>query len=142
MAIGFEEIAIRLISAALLGGLVGFERESKHATAGLRTLMLVSLGAALITILALETAGPDQNPAILSAGVVTGIGFLGAGAILRDKNSVHGTTTAASIWIVAMIGMTIGYGMFTEAILTTTIVLTVLIVLFFYENKYLKKKHD
>jgi len=138
----FTEVALRLVIAAVLGGLVGFERERKHATAGLRTLVLVAVGAALITILALQTTSLDQNPAVLSAGVITGIGFLGAGAILRDKSNVHGTTTAASIWVVAMIGMAVGYGYFDEAIFATFIALAVLVVLYLYEKKYLKKKQD
>jgi putative Mg2+ transporter-C (MgtC) family protein len=139
MTIGFEGVALRLIAAAILGGIVGFERESRHAAAGLRTLILVAVGAALLTILALQTADTGQNPAVLTAGVVSGIGFLGAGAILRDKNNVHGTTTAASIWVVAMTGMAVGYGYFTEAIMATVVVLAVLVGLYYYETKYLRK---
>jgi len=135
IAFDISETVIRLLIAAVLGGLVGLEREHRGTAAGLRTLMLVSVGASLITLTALQTA---ENPALMTGGIITGIGFLGAGAILRDKEGVHGTTTAASIWVTAMIGMAVGYGYYLDAAITTIIVLAVLIVLYQYEKRYIR----
>ncbi|MCD6111413.1 MAG: MgtC/SapB family protein [Thermoplasmata archaeon] len=110
------EIVIRLLLAALMGGIIGLERERKRSTAGLRTHMLVSLGSSLLMILSIlipERLSGTANygdSIRLAAGVVTGIGFLGAGTIIKHGSTVRGLTTAASIWAASALGLTIGAG--------------------------------
>jgi putative Mg2+ transporter-C (MgtC) family protein len=104
------EVAARLVVAALLGALVGWERERAQRPAGLRTYMLVAFGSALFTVLSLEAFGPQADPARLAANIVVGIGFLGAGTIFREGEVVRGLTTAAGLWAVAAIGMAAGGG--------------------------------
>ncbi|MDQ0255972.1 putative Mg2+ transporter-C (MgtC) family protein [Evansella vedderi] len=131
-------ITIRLILAALLGGLVGVEREYHQHPAGFRTHLLVSLGSCLIMLLAFfgfqsyMSENPEVvnfDPSRLAAYVVSGIGFLGAGTILVQGYTVRGLTTAASIWVVAGIGLTVGAGMYTAAFITTIIVILSLFLL-------------
>ena len=111
---------IKLIVAGLCGGLIGLERERDNKPAGIRTQMLVALGSALFMIVSLSVGSDLRvDPSRIAAQVVTGIGFLGAGAIIRDRGSVRGMTTAASIWVVAAIGLTIGAGLFLEGIFIT-----------------------
>lgn len=136
----------RLLVATLLGGIVGFERERSGKVAGLRTHILVCLGAALASIISLflfETF-PSVNGAYgfdyhLIANIIVGIGFIGAGTILRRESKVEGTTTAASLWAVAIIGIAAGLGMYSEAIATTIIVYIVLAGLWLVE-KYLTRE--
>lgn len=118
------EIFLRLLVAVIVGGLVGFERKVVHKPAGLRTHMLVCFGAALFTIVSI-TNFPDDSTRIL-AGIVTGIGFLGAGTIFRAKNHVKGLTTAASMWAVAAIGIGVGLGEYFLVALSTVVVILVL----------------
>jgi putative Mg2+ transporter-C (MgtC) family protein len=99
-----------LLLAALLGGVVGWERERRDRPAGLRTHILVCLGAALITLVSEKMAGPRFDPGRIAAQIVSGIGFLGAGTIMRQGNIVRGLTTAASLWTVAGIGMAAAAG--------------------------------
>jgi uncharacterized membrane protein YhiD involved in acid resistance len=116
---------IRLILAAALSGMVGFEREARQKAAGLRTHMLVGSGAALFTLVgAFAFDGPD--PSRVSAQIVTGVGFLGAGAIFRQGGTVSGLTTAAGLWAVAAIGMTAGAGLVEGAAIATGITLVIL----------------
>ena len=122
------EMALRLLLAATLGGIIGWQREKAHKPAGLRTHMLIAIGAALFTIVSIN-GFIGGNPSQVAAGVVTGIGFLGAGAILHRGRSVEGLTTAASIWAVAAIGLAVGAGMYILATLTAIIVF---LVLFFH----------
>lgn len=110
--------------AALLSAAVGFERELTHKSAGLRTHMLVGLGAALFTIV-----GSIMGDTRIAAQVVTGVGFLGAGAIFREGASVHGLTTAAGLWSVAAVGVSIGAGYLALASLATGVALVVLLAL-------------
>jgi len=116
---------IRLGLAFILGGVIGLEREKKGVSAGLRTHILVTVGAALIMLTSLYLygiyRGEDCNidPGRIAAGVITGIGFLGAGTIIRSKEGIHGLTTAASIWISAAIGLAVGCGYFSAAIIVT-----------------------
>ena len=117
-------ILLRLIVAAVAGGLIGLEREALHKPAGIRTHMLVSLGAALFVLATLSII-PDEVGRII-AGIATGIGFLGAGTIFRSKDSVKGLTTAASIWTVAAIGLTVGSGQYVLAIAATILVVIIL----------------
>lgn len=118
------EVLIRLVVAAVAGGLIGLEREALHKPAGVRTHMLVSLGAALFVLATLSII-PDEVGRII-AGVATGIGFLGAGTIFRSKDHVKGLTTAASIWAVAAIGLTVGGGQYILAIAATILVIIIL----------------
>lgn len=127
------ELALRLLLAAALGAIIGWQREKAHKPAGLRTHMLIAIGAALFTIVSIN-GFIGGNPSQVAAGVVTGIGFLGAGAIMHRGRSVEGLTTAASIWAVAAIGLAVGAGMYLLAVLTAV---TVFLVLFFHhlQNK-------
>jgi putative Mg2+ transporter-C (MgtC) family protein len=131
------ELVLRLLGAALLGGAVGLEREIRDQPAGFRTHMLVALGSCLFTLIsaygfgAIFAADPQarSDPTRIAAQIVTGIGFLGAGAILRSGMSVRGLTTAASLWVVAAIGMSVGAGGYVLAGATTAITLLALLVL-------------
>lgn len=122
--IAYNEVLLRLILAAVFGGLIGIERELVHKPAGVRTHMLVSLGSALFILLALENI-PDGIDKII-AGVATGVGFLGAGTIFKSKIEVHGLTTAASIWAVAGVGMGIGLGYYFMTLVSVVLVLIIL----------------
>lgn len=122
------EMGIRLLLAAVLGAIVGFERGHAEKPAGLRTMSLVSLGAAAFTIVS-SFAFEDADPTRIAAGIVTGIGFLGAGAILRSGATVIGLTTAASIWAVAAVGVAVGAGMYILAAVATVLLLIILQIL-------------
>jgi len=116
---------VRLILAFILGGVIGLEREKKGVSAGLRTHILVTVGSALIMLTSLyiygmfKEEGCSIDPGRIAAGVVTGVGFLGAGTIIRSKEGIRGLTTAASIWISAAIGLAVGCGYFSAAIIVT-----------------------
>jgi putative Mg2+ transporter-C (MgtC) family protein len=120
------EIALRILLACVFGGIVGFQRERHESPAGFRTHILVSLGAAVIMILSMygfaDFTTVTKDPARLAAQVVSGIGFLGAGTILRDGGSVKGLTTAASLWVVSAIGLAAGAGYYFLAFLVTCLV--------------------
>ncbi len=121
-----------LLLAALLGGAIGWEREVSRKPAGLRTNILICMAAALLTDLSVHAAagfGGAADPARIAAQIVTGVGFLGAGTIIQTRGSVTGLTTAATLWIVAAIGMAIGFGAMIEAVGTTLLVLIALIPL-------------
>lgn len=125
-------ITLRLLLAALLGGLIGLERESLNKSAGLRTHILVCLGSCLIMITSIEIFetvghGTIGDPARIAAQVVSGIGFLGAGTIMRSGFGIKGLTTAASLWLVAAIGLAVGVGSYAAAIICTTIVFVILV---------------
>jgi putative Mg2+ transporter-C (MgtC) family protein len=123
--------AIRLYIAMFLGAALGLERESKGRPAGLRTHMLVALGAALFTAVPVNSS-PNTDLAHIVKGIAAGVGFLGAGAILKktdDEGDIRGITTAASIWLTAAIGFAVGAGRYGEAILATACAWTVLYVL-------------
>ena len=127
----FHAIIIRLILSTILGGLIGIERESLRRAAGLRTHVLVCAGSTLVMLLSLfifhsYRTYSNMDPARLGAQVISGIGFLGAGTIMRDGNTIKGLTTAASLWAVACIGLALGVGFYMGAIATTLIVLVVL----------------
>lgn len=114
-------MALRVVVAVLLGGLVGWEREWHGREAGIRTYGAVALGACVFALISTHlTTG--NNPHVIAAGVVTGIGFLGAGVILHDQGSVVGLTTAATLWATASIGLAVGYGMYTLAVLVSLLV--------------------
>lgn len=139
-------MVMRLLLAALLGGLIGWERERRNKQAGLKTHLLVAVGSSLIMLTSIY--GFDSSlinhpnarfdPARLSAQVVSGIGFLGAGAILRRSNNIiSGLTTAATLWVAAAIGLGVGSGFYWPAVITTAIVLTSTVILNRLESKFL-----
>ena len=120
------ELAVRLAIAAALGAIVGWERERAGKPAGVRTLALVSLGAALFTVVSAWAFGAAADPSRMAGGVVTGIGFIGGGVIFRTQNTIIGVATASSIWATAAIGVATGAGMYVVATVATTLVFVVL----------------
>ncbi len=119
-----SDIVLRLFLALLVSALIGIEREKTRHPAGLKTHMLVCVGSTLITLTSFEMFPND--PARVAAGIVTGIGFLGAGTIFKDKNHVRGLTTAASVWAVAGIGLALGTGAYFIASAATVAILLTL----------------
>jgi putative Mg2+ transporter-C (MgtC) family protein len=117
------EVFLSLVLAVALGAVVGIEREISHKPAGLRTHMLVSLGACLFTLMSTSFGG---QPAQVAGGIVAGIGFIGAGTIWAEKDKVQGITTAASLWATAAIGLTTGVGDYPLAAVVTFLVLVIL----------------
>jgi putative Mg2+ transporter-C (MgtC) family protein len=133
--LNWDELLLRLALAAVLGGLIGVERELREREAGLRTHLLVALGSALFTIVGAYGFHPflesgqsvvRADPTRIAAQIVTGIGFLGAGAIIRQGLSVRGLTTAATLWVVAAVGLAAGAGYYSAATITTAVVLVAL----------------
>jgi len=121
------EMVLRLLLATALGAIIGYQRERAGKSAGLRTHILICAGAALFTVASLYGFGAVADPARVAAGIVAGIGFLGAGAIIRrEEGVVAGLTTAATIWAVAAIGLAAGAGLYLVSAVTTAIVLIVL----------------
>lgn len=144
------QIIIRLALTIILSGLIGFERQLHKRTAGLRTHILVSLGSCLIMLTSIYVFDiykdiTTLDPARIAAGVITGIGFLGAGTIIREREGVRGLTTAASLWVVAGIGLAVGCGFLNAAVYTTVLGLIVLYFLRHFEwmvfNEEKVKKH-
>ena len=130
MDFGSGAIFWRLLISALLGGIVGAEREWRNQPAGLRTHLILSLGAALATVVSIELGSrAGSDPGRIAANIVTGIGFLGAGVIFRLGISVRGLTTAASIWTTAVIGMAVGAGVYWGAFVATGFLLLSLVIL-------------
>src|SRR5262249_46302518 len=111
----FSKTLVQLTLAAILGGIIGLERELKHRAAGLRTNMFICFGAAMFTMLSRELGGANDATRIASQ-IIPGIGFIGAGSILRDKGGVTGLTTAATLFVVASIGMACGGGLYLPAV--------------------------
>jgi putative Mg2+ transporter-C (MgtC) family protein len=137
-----ETIFLKLVLAAALGGLIGIERQVRGQYAGFRTQLLVCLGSSLFTIVSIqfyEAYGKVSDPGRIAAQIVTGIGFLGAGAILHQKDYIRGLTTAATLWVVSAIGMTVGFGQFLLAGTTTLLVLVSLIILKGLEDLIFRK---
>lgn len=136
-AVVISQMLLRLIVAAILGGIIGLEREVKHKPAGLRTQMFMCLGAAMFTILSYQLAtawGGDHTR--IAAQIIPGIGFIGAGSILHSRGSVTGLTTAATLFVVASIGMAVGGGLFLPAIFATLVVLLALHILGVLEGRF------
>ncbi|MDP3921519.1 MAG: MgtC/SapB family protein [Candidatus Omnitrophota bacterium] len=127
------DIAFRLLMATLLGGIIGLERERHGKDAGLRTYTIVCLGSALVMIVSIDLfemykGVTTVDPSRIAAQVVSGIGFLGAGAIIRFPQGVRGLTTAAGIWVAAGIGLACGAGQYWPAMVTTVLVLAILVI--------------
>lgn len=124
-------IAVRLLLAIALAGLIGWEREVSNKTAGLRTHMLVSLGAALFTIASLEGISDKSDVTRVIQGIATGVGFIGGGAILKlyDQNRIHGLTTAGTIWLAAAIGVAAGLGKLGAAAFGLVLAWVILVVM-------------
>ena len=120
------ELLFQLLLATFLGGAIGMERELSGKPAGLRTNILICLGATLFTLLSYRLAGGGADAGRVAAQIVTGIGFLGAGSILHARGSIVGLTSAATIWLVAAIGMAIGSHAYVEAVGTTLLTLVIL----------------
>lgn len=135
-------IGIKLLVAVFCGGAIGFERELSHKPAGLRTNVLVCVGATLFMVVSRHIGGgaPYTDPARLVAQVVTAIGFIGAGVILQSRGSISGLTTAATILLVGAVGVTIGEGMFTVAAMTTVLVMVVLVLLRRVERAFVRRR--
>ena len=134
-----------LLLAALLGGAIGWEREHAGKPAGLRTNILICMAATLLTDLSVRVAASSSvaDPGRIAAQIVTGVGFLGAGTIIQSRGSVKGLTTAATLWIVAAIGMAVGFGALVEAVGTTLLVLVALLPLRKVEEMaVLRPEHD
>lgn len=138
-------ILFRLLLAFVLSGLIGLERETHGRAAGLRTHILVGVGSTLIMLTSIYmtevfTGATSADPTRVAAGVVTGIGFIGAGTILRFRASVMGLTTAASLWASAGVGLAIGCGFYIGAVFTTALILFSLIFLGRFEKKIIRKE--
>lgn len=131
---------ILVLLAAVVGGLIGLEREYHDKTAGLRTMILIATGSALFTILSKQIGG-EVDPARVAAAIVSGVGFLGAGAVIKEGFNIRGLTTAASIWLVASLGMGMGAGMVSLTFSLTFFVLLVLWGLPVLERK-IDKMHE
>jgi putative Mg2+ transporter-C (MgtC) family protein len=123
------ELLAKIGTAFLCGGVIGFEREFSHKPAGLRTNLLICTGATLFTMASLAIAGKQGDPGRIAAQIVTGVGFLGAGTIIQARGNVLGLTSAATIWVVAAIGVWIGLGHFVAAFTSTIVVIVVLRIL-------------
>ena len=129
-----QEVIIKLILAVIVGGFTGYEREKSNQFAGFRTHILVAIGSCITSIIALElftkySSISTMDPARLPAQVLSGIGFLGAGAILKNSNGIRGLTTAAGIWTTACIGIAIGYGQYVAGIVAWLLVMATLYIL-------------
>ena len=135
------EVVMRILIAAVLAGIIGFEREIREHTAGFRTHILVGVGAAAFTLASsYGVSGTNFDPNRISAQVVTGIGFLGAGAIIRYGVSVRGLTTAASLWTVSAVGLLAAQGFFSAALVTTGVVIVSLTLLRLIEDRLLYRR--
>jgi putative Mg2+ transporter-C (MgtC) family protein len=137
----FTSTIERLGLAAALGGIIGLEREFRHKAAGLRTNMLICLGSALFTILSAQMADKFGGDNVrIASQIIPGIGFIGAGAILRERGSVTGLTTAATIFVAAAVGMAAGAGFYVTAVFATAVILMALIPLGQLERRF-EHKH-
>jgi putative Mg2+ transporter-C (MgtC) family protein len=143
MELGLSGICLRLACAMAVGMIIGMEREYTNRPAGLRTHILVALGACVVTVtgqlifVQYSALGAAPDPARLSAQVITGVGFLGAGTILREGSNVKGLTTAASLWAVACLGIAAGFGFYAAAMAGTVFIFITLTILEFFQHKFL-----
>jgi len=134
------DMILRLVLGFLAGGIIGLERSRRRQVAGLRTHILIATGATLLMLLSIyipQQINPERSdPGRIAAQVVSGIGFLGAGAIIRLGNSIRGLTTAASLWFVAAVGLAVGAGMYLVAAAAETLGIITLMFLYVFEKKY------
>ena len=136
----------KILASLFCGGLIGLERELKHKAAGIKTNMLICVGSMLFTATSIliaydgVTNHAPGDPTRIAAQIVSGIGFLGGGAILQSKEHILGLTTAATIWLVAAIGVWIGMGQLWVAVMVTGVIIPVLILMTYVENRFLGKK--
>lgn len=141
-------ITIRLLLVILLSGAIGLERELHGHPAGLRTHILVAVGSALVMLISLQFANDPYaelgkaDPTRIASNIVTGVGFIGAGCIMHGHGDVKGITTAATMWVAAMIGMACGFGYYFGAVLTTVLVIVTLTLLRKFEGKITKKNYS
>src|SRR5271167_2541096 len=119
----------RLLLAAILGGIIGLERQLRHKPAGLRTNMFICFGAAMFTVLSRQLSGSDTDYTRIASQIIPGIGFIGAGSILHAKAAVTGLTTAATLFVVASVGMAAGGGLYLTAFFATILILISLVLL-------------
>ena len=135
------DVLIRILVALLLGLVLGTEREFRGHSAGMKTMALIAVGSCMFTTLGLEPAfGTRVDPTRVAAQIVSGVGFLGAGAILRQGIDVKGLTTAASIWVVASIGMAVGFGFYLLAAFTTLLVIVMLVAIRPLEIRFIRNR--
>ena len=133
--------ATRLVLAAFLGGAIGLEREIRHKAAGLRTNMLMCFGAAMFTVMSAQLADRFGGDHVrIASQIIPGIGFIGAGTILRERGSVIGLTSAATIFVTASIGMACGGGLYVTAVFATLVVLIALVVLGLLEDRFERRR--
>jgi uncharacterized membrane protein YhiD involved in acid resistance len=135
----FYDYVIPALLACICGGIIGYDREKIDRPAGLRTHALVCLGSTIFTLISYHGFSEGSDPSRIAAGIVTGIGFIGAGVIFRQGVFVRGVTTAASIWTVAAIGMAIGAKLYYLAFLTTILGFLVLTIVKYFEEKFIRK---
>jgi putative Mg2+ transporter-C (MgtC) family protein len=139
-------VAIRLTLAAVLGGILGYERQRLGKAAGLRTHMLVSMGSALFVVAALQAGASAADVTRVVQGIATGIGFVGAGAILKQAEGGHfevtGLTTASTVWITAGVGMAVGFGQLWLPVVATGLGLVILVVLGHYEARIAQRSQS
>lgn len=140
MAPDFIEAVVRILIAIGVGAVIGAEREYGDKSAGFRTMIMISTGACLFTLLSIRIGGPDDSTRI-AANIVTGVGFLGAGAILRDGGRLMGLTTASAIWLTAALGMGVGGG-HVELILFATATILIVLVIFPYIERIIDSMRD
>ena len=141
------DILLRMMSAMLVGAIIGTEREFTHRPAGMRTHMLVALGSCVVMITSqmifhqYRAFGATPDPARLSAQVITGVGFLGAGTILKEGPSIKGLTTAASVWAVACLGIAVGGGYYALGILGTVGMIVILVLFEWLQEKLMRERY-
>ena len=141
--LGWQAALVRILISFIMGGLIGLEREMNNQPAGLRTHILISIGATLVMLISLhvpQKVGSIGDPGRIAAQVVSGIGFLGAGAILKFGADIKGLTTAASIWAMAAVGMAVGAGMYSISIMAVVIIFFALTAMSFIEKKLFRER--
>jgi len=140
----FQEVAVKLLLSAFLGGLIGLEREVHEKPAGVRTQALISLGSALFMILSIyvreKFGSATADPGRIAAQVITGIGFIGAGVIFQARGSIKGLTTAATIWSVTGVGLAVGCGYYMAALTAAAIILIILLGIGKIEQLLIRKE--
>ncbi len=139
MGVVLTSTLARLLLAAILGGIIGLERQLRHKPAGLRTNMFICFGSAMFTVLSRQLAGNPSDYTRIAAQIITGIGFIGAGSILHTRGSVTGLTTAATLFVVAGVGMAAGGGLYLTACFATAMILIALVLLGRMEVGFLLK---